>query len=228
MSRPFFWLLPLLLLLAVAALWAGEAGFVFIKAVQGELAGRAASAPVATRLGFLLVFIVATAFSIPVATLLALLAGAVFGFWEGIGLVALASSTGATLAMLGARHFFRAPVEARWPIQVAAINSGFARDGDAYLFALRLAPTPPYFVVNLLMGLTRMPAWRFFIVSLFGMLPLDAVFVNAGRTLARLDSPADLLDGQTIMAFALAGLLPLFWRWGWRRMKLAKGGASAN
>ncbi|HEX6592767.1 MAG TPA: VTT domain-containing protein, partial [Moraxellaceae bacterium] len=101
----------------------------------------------------------------------------------------------------------------RWPRWVAAINEGLERDGAFYLLALRLAPAPPFFVVNLLMGLTRVPAWRFFIISQIGMLPLDVVFVNAGRALATLKAPEDVLDAGTLAVFALAALLPLLLRW---------------
>lgn len=163
--------------------------------------------------GFFFAFVLATAFSIPVATLLTLVVGSVFSFAEALLLVSLASSTGATLAMLLSRHVFRLLVERRWPDLAARINRGLAKDGDFYLLALRLAPAPPYFLVNLLMGLTRLPAYRFFVVSLLGMLPLDILFVQAGSTLATLKSPGDILDVRTLAVLGLAGMLPLLFRW---------------
>ena len=103
-------------------------------------------------------------------------------------------------------------MERRWPGWVATINKGLERDGVFYLLALRLAPTPPYFVVNLLLGLTRMPALRFLVVSQVGMLPVDILFVNAGRALATLQSPSDILSRDVVLAFVLASLLPLLLR----------------
>ncbi len=209
------WLLPALIILVVVGMrwWpAGVSGFSLLKAHHGELVAWVSAAPLLAAGSFFVVFVLATSLSIPVATLLTLLAGSLFGFTEALLLVSFASTAGATLAMLFSRYFFREPVEQRWPRWVSAINRGLERDGDFYLLALRLAPTPPYFVVNLLMGLTRLPAWRFFLVSQIGMLPLDVVFVNAGRTLATLDSPEDILDAGTLAALMLAGLLPLVLR----------------
>jgi len=146
---------------------------------------------------------------VPVATALSLLGGSLFGFWEALLLVSFASSAGATGAMLLSRYVLRTPVERRWPQWVSVINKGLERSGIFYLLALRLAPAPPFFVVNLLMGLTRVPAWHFFIISQIGMLPLDVVFVNAGRTLATLNSPEDILDFGTLAALTVASVLPL-------------------
>lgn len=204
-------------LLALAAvvfgLWrAGWFSFAAVKEHHAVLLGWTLGCPLAARAAFFLFFVTATALSMPVTTLLSLLAGSLFGFWEGLLLVSVASSAGATLAMLLSRYALRGVVERRWPQWIAAINTGLARDGTFYLLALRLAPAPPFFVVNLLMGLTRVPAWRFFVISQIGMLPLDIVFVNAGRTLATLRLPEDILDAGTLTAFALASLLPLLLR----------------
>jgi uncharacterized membrane protein YdjX (TVP38/TMEM64 family) len=89
---------------------------------------------------------------------------------------------------------------------------GIARDGSFYLLSLRLAPVPPFFVVNVAMGLTRLPARRFFLVSLIGLAPLDAVFINAGHVLAQMKSPEDALSPGLIAAFALIGITPLLLR----------------
>lgn len=211
----------ILLMLALAVfgiglyeLWAADwLSFAQLKAHHGALAAWVGERPLTAYAGFFFAFVLGTAFSVPVATLLTLIVGSVFGFAEALLLVSLASSGGATLAMLLSRHVFRSLVERRWPDLVARINSGLAKDGDFYLLALRLAPAPPYFLVNLLMGLTRLPAYRFFVVSLLGMLPLDILFVQAGSTLATLQSPADILDVRTLAVLALAGMLPLLLRW---------------
>lgn len=187
--------------------------FAQLKAHHAALAAWVGQRALTAYAGFFFAFVLATAFSIPVATLLTLVVGSVFGFAEALLLVSLASSTGATLAMLLSRHVFRLLVERRWPDLAARINRGLAKDGDFYLLALRLAPAPPYFLVNLLMGLTRLPAYRFFVVSLLGMLPLDILFVQAGSTLATLKSPGDILDVRTLAVLGLAGMLPLLFRW---------------
>lgn len=211
-------------LLILLALLAGLAGFLALhrggwldfhalKARHGDMQALVQAWPLLAHAGFFVFFVLVTTLSIPLATVLSLLAGSLFGFWEALLLVSFASSLGATFAMLLARYLLRARVEARWPRWVEAINGGLEKDGPLYLFVLRLAPTPPFFVVNLLMGLTRVPAWHFFIVSQIGMLPLDVVFVNAGRTLATLNSPEDVLDAGTLAVLTLAALLPLLLRW---------------
>lgn len=211
--------------LALFELWAaGWLNFTQLKAGHATLAAWVGFRPFTAYAGFFLAFVLATAFSVPVATLLTLVVGSVFGFAEALLLVSLASSSGATLAMLLSRHVFRTLVEKRWPDLVARINRGLAKDGDFYLLALRLAPAPPYFLVNLLMGLTRMPAYRFFVVSLLGMLPLDILFVQAGGTLASLESPGDILDARTLVVLALAGMLPLLLRWMMRRRVVVDAG----
>jgi len=166
---------------------------------------------------FFVCFVLATGLSVPVATGLSLLAGSLFGFTEALLLVSFASTIGATLAMLLARYVLRDVVEKHWPRLVARTNRGLTRDGLLYLLALRLAPAPPFFVVNLLMGLTRISARRFFIVSQLGMLPIDLVFVNAGRALAKVDSPSDVLSTDIMLALTLASLLPLVLRYFIRR-----------
>lgn len=206
----------LLILLGIGLLYlhlTGWLDFAALKAHHTQLLLVATEHPFYARAGFILFFVLATSVSIPVATALTLLAGSIFPFWEAVLLVSFASSAGATLAMLLSRYVLREPVERRWPKWVAAINKGLERDGIFYLLALRLAPAPPFFVVNLLLGLTRVPAWRFFIISQIGMLPLDIVFVNAGRTLATLNSPEDILDAGTLAALTVASLFPLLMRW---------------
>lgn len=213
------WRLIILALLVTAFLaflllhFSGWLSFAELKAHHGAMQAWVAARPLLAHLGFFLFFVLATALSIPVATALTLLAGSIFGFWQAIIMVSFASSMGATAAMLLSRYFLRHQVEQRWPQWAAPINRGLEKDGILYLLALRLAPTPPFFVVNLLMGLTRVPAWRFFIVSQIGMLPLDVVFVNAGRELASLNSPEDVLDAGTLTVLALAAFLPLLLRW---------------
>lgn len=206
-------LIALVIAGSLGALWAGGwLDFATVKAHHDQLATLVGAWPLLSALLFFAGFVLATGLSIPIATGLSLLAGSLFGFIEALLLVSLASTTGATLAMLLARYVLRDAVEKRWPRLVARTNRGLERDGLLYLLALRLAPAPPYFIVNLLMGMTRMPAGRFFIVSQLGMLPIDLVFVNAGRALASLDSPADALSADIVLALTMASLLPLLMR----------------
>lgn len=194
-------------------LWsAGWLDFDTIKMHHDQLAALVARYPLTSGLVFFIGFVIATGLSIPVATGLTLLAGSLFDFMTALLLVSFAATTGAALAMLLARYVLRDVVERKWPQLVARTNRGLERDGAFYLLALRLAPAPPYFVVNMLMGLTRMPVGRFFVVSQIGMLPLDVVFVNAGRALATLDEPSDVLSADIMMALLLASMIPLLLR----------------
>lgn len=209
-------LLPILVLLVFGSLmllWAsGVLDLAVLKSHHAELVTLVQSWPTLSIALFFTGFVLATALSLPVATVLSLLAGSLFSFEKALLLVSFASSCGATLAMLLARYILRDLVERKWPRLVSRTNKGLQRDGVFYLLALRLAPAPPFFVVNLLMGLTRMPAGKFFLVSQLGMLPLDVVFVNAGRALATVSQPTDVMSLDIIIALLLASTLPLLLR----------------
>ncbi|TAN12398.1 MAG: pyridine nucleotide-disulfide oxidoreductase [Rhizobiaceae bacterium] len=157
---------------------------------------------------FTIVYIAVTGLSLPGATILTLAGGSLFGLWAGTVLVSFASVVGATVAMVVARHFLRDFVEHRFPQAVAKVNHGVAADGARYLFALRLIPVIPFFLVNLAMGLTRMPVLTFAWVSQLGMLPGTVVYVNAGRQLASIESAAGILSPRVILAFAALAALP--------------------
>lgn len=163
--------------------------------------------------GFALVYIAVTALSVPGAALLTLVAGALFGLAAGTIVVSFASTIGATLAFLSARFLFRDSVQARFGDRLAALNRGMERDGSFYLFALRLVPVFPFFVINLAMGLTPIRTPSFFWVSQLGMLPGTLVYVNAGTQLARIETLGDIASPQLLIAFALLGLFPLMARW---------------
>lgn len=214
-----------LALLVAATRLAGDAGrwlFDLLKSHQVQLSAFADARPVLAGAAYVLLFVASTSLSVPVATVLTITAGAVFGFVEALLLTLFAGSIGATLAMLLARYAFRDAVEARWPQWVARINRGIARDGAFYLLSLRLAPVPPFFVVNAAMGLTRMPAREFFLVTLLGIAPLDAVFVSAGNLLGQLDTPEEALSPRMIGALALIGMAPLLLRTGLRKWRKAR------
>ncbi len=158
---------------------------------------------------FCLVYIVSTALSIPGALVLTLAGGALFGFAVGLVAVSLSSTIGATLAFLVSRFLLRDWVQSKFRDKLYRINRGVEKEGVFYLFTLRLVPLFPFFLINLVMGLTPIRTGAYFIVSLIGMLPGTAVYVNAGTQLARLDSLGGLLSPQLILSFALIGVLPL-------------------
>ncbi|ATJ83456.1 FAD-dependent oxidoreductase [Halomonas beimenensis] len=179
-----------------------------LKAEQVRFQAWLAERPATVAGGFFLIYVLMAALSLPGATLLTLLGGALFGFGWGLVLISFASTLGATLAALIARTIAREPLERRFAAQLARINAGIRREGPFYLFTLRLIPIFPFFVINLVMGLTRMRLTTFYWVSQLGMLPGTAVYVNAGRELGQLQSLAGILSPGLIGSFVLIGLFP--------------------
>ncbi len=160
-------------------------------------------------IAFFAVYVAATAVSIPGAVILTLAGGAIFGFWLGLLVISFASSIGALLAFLVSRYLLRDWVQRKFQKPFQAINSGIERDGVFYLLTLRLVPLFPFWLVNLLMGLTQLRAPRFYTVSQIGMLPGTAVFVNAGTQLALINSLGDVLSAPLIGSLVLLGIFPL-------------------
>ncbi len=206
-------LLLALLIAAIAAFFAFDLGrflsLDYLKSQQAALAAHYAANRVQTLAIYALVYVAVTALSLPGAAILTLAGGALFGFWTGLLVVSFASSIGALLAMLAARFVLRDSVQGRFGDKLAAINGGIERDGAFYLFALRLVPLFPFFVINLLMGLTRIRAWTFYWVSQLGMLAGTAVYVNVGTQLAQVESLAGVLSPALLGSFVLLGLFPL-------------------
>ncbi|EMM6789876.1 FAD-dependent oxidoreductase [Pseudomonas aeruginosa] len=182
------------------------------KAQQAALSNQVAASPWLAGGLFFLVYVVVTALSLPGAALMTLVGGALFGLLGGTLLVSFASTFGATLAMLSSRFLLRDWVQARFGQRLAAIDQGIACEGASYLFALRLVPVFPFFLINLAMGLTKLPTRTFWWVSQLGMLPGTLVYVNAGRELGQLESLSGILSPGLLGAFALLGLLPLLSR----------------
>lgn len=158
---------------------------------------------------FFAAYVLVTAFSIPGAAVMTLAAGALFGLLQGLILVSFASTIGATLAFIGARYLLRDSVQAKFGNRLKAINEGVEKEGAFYLFTLRLVPVFPFFLINLLMGLTSMKAFTFFWVSQLGMFAGTVVYVNAGTELAKIDSLAGILSPGLILSFVLLGIFPL-------------------
>jgi len=199
--------------LAFTVLPPGTLSLDTIKTHQQTLLAQVERAPLQSALVYFGLYVVVSALSIPGAAILTLLGGALFSLWEGVLLVSLASTLGATFAMLASRYLLRDWVQRRFARQMHTINAGMARDGARYLFALRLMPLFPFFLVNLLMGLTRLSAIRYGWISQLAMLPATVLFLNAGRELGELTSLRDILSPGVLFAFTLLGLLPLVTRW---------------
>jgi len=206
-------LLLLALLGAVAAFFAlGLNRYLSLdaaKTAQADIARLYAARPAVVAGTFFAAYVAVTALSLPGAAIMTLLAGAVFGLWTGTLIVSFASSLGALLAMLFARYVLRDSIKARFGARLAEIDKGIAREGALYLFTLRLVPVFPFFVINLLMGLTAMPAVTFYWVSQLGMLAGTLVFVNAGTQLAQITSLAGILSPGLVASFVLLGVFPL-------------------
>ena len=158
--------------------------------------------------GFFLLYVVVTALSLPGAAILTLAAGALFGLVEGLLVASFASTVGATLAFLVSRYLLRDTIKQRFPERLDAIDAGVEKEGGFYLFTLRLVPVFPFFLINLLMGVTSIKAWTFYWVSQIGMLAGTFVFVNAGTQLAQIESLSGILSLDLILSFALLGVFP--------------------
>ena len=158
---------------------------------------------------YMIVYIVVTALSLPGATILSLAGGAVFGLWKGVIIVSFASTIGATLAFLVARFLFRDAIQNRFSKKLEIINSGIEKEGGFYLFSLRLVPLFPFFLINIIMGLTGLPALTFAFVSQIGMFPATIIYVNTGKHLSQLESLQGILSPGLILAFAFLGIFPI-------------------
>lgn len=167
------------------------------------------------------IYILVTALSLPGAAVMTLAGGALFGLLTGTVVVSFASTIGATLACFVSRFLLRDWVQTKFGDRLGAVNEGIAREGGFYLFTLRLIPIFPFFVINLVMGLTKIPLRAFYWISQVGMLPGTIVYVNAGKELARIDSLAGILSPRLIVSFALLGIFPIAVKrlMGWYRGK---------
>lgn len=164
--------------------------------------------PLATTLLFFVSYVAVTALSLPVATLLTLLGGALFGFWQGLLMASFASAIGATLALLAARYMLRDWVRATLGARARTIQEELDRDGAFYLFSLRLIPVVPFFAVNLLMGLTAIRVHTFYWVSQLGMLPGTAVYANAGKQLGNVDDLSGIVGAPVVLSLAALAAFP--------------------
>ncbi len=204
--------LVLVLLGAIVAYFVFDLGAILslenFKARQADIVAAKDANPILYITGFFILYVAVTGLSIPGAAIMTLIAGALFGVLMGTIIVSFASTMGATLAFLSARFVLRDWVQGKFGERLRAIDDGLEKDGAFYLFTLRLIPVFPFFVINLLMGLTRIKTRTFFWVSQLGMLPATIVFVNAGTQISRIESTAGLLSPTLIASFVALALFP--------------------
>ena len=158
---------------------------------------------------FFTLYVIVTAFALPISLLKTLLAGALFGFWPGLILVSFASSIGSTFCFLFSRYALRNYTQAKFSKYLEKVNKGIETDGWLYLLFLRLSPIFPFFIINLVFGLTKMRALEFYLVSQVGMFIGTAIFVNAGVQIGNLNSIEEILTLKVIMSLTLIGVFPL-------------------
>ncbi len=213
-------LLALVVLVAAVLLYLSVSGKLdlrqfdlqYLKAQQASIDAYFQHNPMLTAAIYFVVYVAVTALSLPGAAVMTLAGGAIFGLLWGTLLVSFASTTGATLAFLVSRFLLRDVIQQRFGDRLKAVNDGIKKDGAFYLFTLRLVPAFPFFVINLVMGLTPLATRTFYWVSQLGMLAGTLVYVNAGTQLARIESLNDILSPGLIASFTLLGIFPLIAR----------------
>jgi pyruvate/2-oxoglutarate dehydrogenase complex dihydrolipoamide dehydrogenase (E3) component/uncharacterized membrane protein YdjX (TVP38/TMEM64 family) len=213
------WLRPLLIAVLAAGVFlllrsdlGAQLDLATLKASRQALDAWVAREPVTAAAIFFGAYVLVAAASIPGAAIMTLAAGAIFGVLQGTLLVSFASTIGATLAFLVARFLLRDALRRRYPERLRGIDEGIARDGPFYLLTLRLVPVFPFFLVNLLAGLTALRVPTFYWISQLGMLPATLAYVYAGTQLSRIESVGDVLSPGLLAALVVLGMLPLAMR----------------
>lgn len=168
---------------------------------------------------FFILYVIVTAFALPISLLKTLLAGALFGFWPGLILVSFASSIGSTFCFLFSRYALRNYTQVKFGKYLEKVNKGVEQDGWLYLLFLRLSPIFPFFIINLVFGLTKMRAVEFYLVSQVGMFVGTAIFVNAGVQIGNLNSIEEILTLKVIMSLTLIGIFPLLIKFIYKKLK---------
>ncbi|PCJ92528.1 MAG: pyridine nucleotide-disulfide oxidoreductase [Porticoccaceae bacterium] len=170
--------------------------------------------PELTAAAYFIIYVIAAGLSLPGAALLTIIGGMIFGLLTGFLLVSFASTLGATLAFLVSRFLLRDWVQSKFSGYLGAINQGMEKDGAFYLFTLRLIPVVPFWVINLVMGVTPMKVLTFYLVSQVGMLAGTAVYVNAGAELGAVEefSAAGILTPTLLLSFILLAMFPFIVR----------------
>ncbi len=181
----------------------------YVKASQEKFASLYADHRLMVIAFYMVIYILITSLSLPGAAIMTLAGGALFGLWVGTLVVSFASTIGATLACFVSRFVLRDWVQRKFSDKLKTVNEGVEREGALYLLTLRLIPVFPFWLINLVMGLTKMPLKTFYWVSQVGMLAGTVVYVNAGKELAKIDSLSGILSPGLILSFVLLGLFPI-------------------
>lgn len=217
------WWLFILLMMLAGLFFAFDLGHFLsleaLKSSRDELQQAYRARPLQTIGLYAAIYTVIASLSLPGATVMTLAGGAIFGLGVGAPAAVIPAAVGATVAFWVARYVLRDAVHRRFGDRMAAINAGIEHDGAFYLFSLRLVPVFPFFVINLLMGLTAIRTRTFFWVSLLSMLPATIIYVNAGTQLGMLTSLSDILSPALIGSFALLAAFPWLARWGLAHIK---------
>jgi uncharacterized membrane protein YdjX (TVP38/TMEM64 family) len=216
----------------VLAFWASGLGRYFtlsyLRDSAGSLKSIYAENPALIIAIYFLIYVLAASLSLPGAVVLTLAGGALFGLLLGTLIVSFASTVGATLACLVSRFLLRDWVQGKFSDKAAKINEGVGREGAFYLFTLRLVPIFPFWLINLLMGLTNMPLRKFYWVSQLGMLAGTLVYVNAGKELSEVESLKGILSPGLLFSFVLIGIFPLAAKRGLSLYRRRKGVAKSQ
>ena len=181
----------------------------YLKSSQESFAALYASHRMVVIGSYMMVYVLVTALSLPGAAVMTLAGGALFGLFVGTIIISFASTIGATLACFFSRFLLRDWVQGKFGDRLKTINQGIENEGAFYLFTMRLIPVFPFFVINLVMGLTKMSLFTFYWVSQVGMLAGTVVYVNAGKELAKIDSLSGILSPSLIISFVILGLFPI-------------------
>ena len=217
--------------LVVAFIWFDLVRYLnleYLKARQADIDTFYRQHPVAVLAAYFFAYVAITGLSLPGAAIMTLAGGAVFGLLWGTVVVSFASTLGATVAFVVSRYILRDGIQRRYGDRLRTINAGVERDGGFYLFTMRLVPAFPFFVINLVMGLTPMRTLTFAWVSQVGMLPGTVVYVNAGTQLGRIESLQGILSPTLIGSFVLLGVFPLLAKWVVAAVQARRRGGAAQ
>ena len=209
-------LVVVIVALVVAFLWFDLGRYLnleYLKARQADIDAFYNEHPLTVLATYFVAYVAITGLSLPGAAIMTLAGGALFGLLWGSVVVSFASTLGATIAFVVSRYILRDAIQRRYGDRLRTINAGVERDGGFYLFTMRLVPAFPFFVINLVMGLTPMRTFTFAWISQLGMIPATVVFVNAGTQLGRIESLQEILSPALIGSFVLLGIFPLLARW---------------
>lgn len=181
----------------------------FLKESRDSFAALYSRSPALVIGVYFMIYVAVAALALPGAVVMTLAGGALLGLFVGTVVVSFASTIGATLACFFSRFLLRDWVQSKFGDKLESVNRGIQREGAFYLFTLRLIPIFPFFIINLVMGLTRMPLFRYYWVSQLGMFPATLVYVNAGKELGKIESVAGILSPALLVSFAVLGLFPI-------------------